>query len=137
MHERRSAERVPGPSDRGAAMVMGHSLAQWSKWYDIDFHKRESQQAVDAMATWRHSLLSSPDQPAQIQQPTALQHAPLQQPATAPEPGPSSQHAAADVLVEGWDDAADMDEGWSSDGDEAVSFHDEDDDDFSIDIEDS
>ena len=49
----------------------------------------------------------------------------------------SSQHAAADVLVEGWDDAADMDEGWSSDGDEAVSFHDEDDDDFSIDIEDS
>ena len=39
------------------------------------------------------------------------------------------------MLVEGWDDAAGMDEGWSSDGDEAVSFHDEDDDDFSIDIE--
>ena len=29
------------------------------------------------------------------------------------------------------------DEGWSSDGDEAVSFHDEDDEHFSIDIEDS
>ena len=42
----------------GAAMVMGHSLAQWSKWYDLDFHSRESQQAVDAMATWRDQLLS-------------------------------------------------------------------------------
>ena len=137
VHERRSAERVPGPCDRGAAMVMGHSLAQWSKWYDIDFHKRESQQAVDAMSTWRHSLLSSPDQPAQLQQTTAPQLAPLPQAPTSPEPGPSSQHDAADDMYEGWDDRAELDEGWSSDGDEVVSFHDEDDEDFSIDIEDS
>ena len=129
VHERRSAGRVPGPSDRGAAMVMGHALAQWSKWYDIDFHTRESQQAVDAMATWRNSLLSSPDQPAQIQHATAPQQAPLSQAATSPESGHSSpsQH-----------DASDMDAGWSSvDDDESVSFHDEDDDDFAIDIHDS
>lgn len=151
VHERRSAERVPGPSDRGAAMVMGHSLAQWSKWYDVDFHSRESQQAVDAMATWRHNLLSSPDQPAQQQQTIAPQQAPLPHnpAATTPEPGPSSpgQHAAADDMGEAWNDAADMDEGWSSasdeslsshaDSDECMSFHDEDDEDFSIDIEDS
>ena len=137
VHERRSAERVPGPSDRGASMVMGHSLAQWSKWYDIDFHKRESQQAVDAMSTWRHSLLNTPDQPAQLQQTTAPQLTPLPQLATSPEPGPSSQHDAADAMDAGWESASDLDEGWSSDGDEAVSFHDEDDEDFSIDIEDS
>ena len=63
--ERRSAERVPGPADRGASMVMGHSLKQWDKWYDVNLHSREAQQAVNAMDTWRHAVLSSPDQPSQ------------------------------------------------------------------------
>ena len=58
VHERRSEERVDGPKDRGAAMVMGHSLAQWSKWYDLDFHAREAQEAVNDMACWREELLS-------------------------------------------------------------------------------
>lgn len=61
--ERRSPERVQGPTDRGAAMVMGHSVKQWDQWYDLDFHARHAQQAVDAMSTWRQALLAQP-QPA-------------------------------------------------------------------------
>ena len=60
VHERRSAERVEGPSDKGAAMVMGHSVKQWDKWYDLDFHARHAQQAVDAMATWRNNHYQLP-----------------------------------------------------------------------------
>ena len=56
--ERRSEARVAGPNDRGAAMVMGHSVQQWDKWYDLDFHARQAQQAVDAMSTWRQTLLA-------------------------------------------------------------------------------
>ena len=117
--ERRSAERVGGPSDRGAAMVMGHSLAQWTKWYDLDFHAREAQQAVDAMSTWRHNLLSpqasaSPSTPLQ-----PLPQPELQQQATANQPSPTeSQDAIADHVC--------TDEG----GDD-----DDDDHDFFIDIE--
>lgn len=59
--ERQSAEAVAGPSARGAAMVMGHSLRQWHEWYDIDFHTRLAQDAVTAMRRWRHALLQPAD----------------------------------------------------------------------------
>ena len=55
--ERRSDDAVPGPSDRGAAMVMGHSDRQWANWYDVKFHARLAQHAVDAMKLWRTALL--------------------------------------------------------------------------------
>ena len=77
VHERRSEGRVEGPKDNGAAMVMGHSVQQWSKWYDLDFKAREAQAAVDAMTPWREALLSSSQPSSQQQQ---------QQP-----PSPSSQ----------------------------------------------
>ena len=101
--ERRSAERVGGPSDRGAAMLMGHSLAQWTKWYDLDFHARETQQAVDAMSTWRHNLLTpqasaSPSTPLQ-----PLPQPELQQQVTANQPSPTkSQDAIAKRCVPCW-----------------------------------
>ena len=99
-------------------MVMGHSLAQWTKWYDLDFHAREAQQAVDAMSTWRHNLLSpqasaSPSTPLQ-----PLPQPKLQQQATANQPSPTeSQDAIADHVC--------TDEGGGDD----------DDHDFFIDIE--
>ena len=55
--ERRGADRVAGPSDRGAAMVMGNSERTWDAIYDIRFHRRHAQHAVDAMTVWRSSLL--------------------------------------------------------------------------------
>lgn len=55
--ERRSSDRAAGPSDAAAARVMGHSAEQWSKWYDVHLHNRESQNAVDAMSTWRQHML--------------------------------------------------------------------------------
>jgi len=83
--ERRSEARVAGPNDRGAAMVMGHSVQQWDKWYDLDFHARQAQQAVDAMSTWRQTLLAQAAQP----QPQAQL---LPQPQPQPQP---CMHAAA------------------------------------------
>ena len=64
--ERRSDDAVPGPSDRGAAMVMGHSDRQWTNWYDVKFHAKLAQHAVDAMKLWRLALMhgAAPDQPA-------------------------------------------------------------------------
>ena len=63
--ERRSNARVTGPSDEGASFVMGHSLAQWDKWYDMHFHSRIGQKAVDDMRSWRQALLqASPAEPA-------------------------------------------------------------------------
>lgn len=78
VHERRSHSRVEGPSDSAAAMVMGHSVHQWSKWYDLDFKAREAQQAVDAMTPWREALLSA-HEPSQHQQ-QQQQHPPSSQP---------------------------------------------------------
>ena len=74
--ERRSDQRVTGPNERGAALVMGHSVKQWDDWYDLKFHARQAQDAVDAMSSWRQALLSPPAQPQQVQpaaqpQPTA------------------------------------------------------------------
>lgn len=55
--ERCSDNPAPGPSDRGAAMVMGHSTRQWLDWYDVKFHAKLAQHAVDAMKAWRHAML--------------------------------------------------------------------------------
>ncbi|DBA81080.1 TPA: hypothetical protein ACH3X2_000803 [Trebouxia sp. C0005] len=56
--ERRSSDRVEGPSDRGAAMAMGHSQDAWNKHYEMQrhFHPRDCQAAVNAMDTWRDNL---------------------------------------------------------------------------------
>ena len=93
--ERRSEERVAGPSDRGAAMVMGHSVKQWDKWYDLNFHARQAQQAVNAMTTWRQALLSPAAQPQQapvLQQPQPASQ-PQQQPQLAASPAPIALHS--------------------------------------------
>lgn len=57
--ERMSDGAAAGPSDRGAAMIMGHSVKQWHDWYDLKFHSRLAQNAVNAMQEWRHSLLDA------------------------------------------------------------------------------
>ena len=38
--ERQSNSAAAGPSNQGAAMVMGHSVKQWDKWYDMRYHPR-------------------------------------------------------------------------------------------------
>ena len=47
-----------GPSDRGAAYLMGNSVLQWDRVYDVNFGQREAQGAVEAMAAWRQGLLA-------------------------------------------------------------------------------
>ena len=61
--ERTSDDAAAGPLDRGAAMVMGHSVKQSRDWYDLKFHCRLAQNAVDSMQGWRHCLLDA--QPVQ------------------------------------------------------------------------
>ena len=60
--ERRSDDRVQGPSDRGAAMAMGNSQEAWNRYYEVErhFHPKDCQSAVDAMNIWRHELSSTP-----------------------------------------------------------------------------
>lgn len=65
--ERRDDARVVGPSDQGAALIMGNSVAQWDKWYDMQFEGRLGQNAVDAMASWRQALLNGPDAEPDVQ----------------------------------------------------------------------
>ena len=55
--ERRSADRVPGPEDTQAAMVMGNTTRKWTQSYDLRFKKREFQAGVNAMQSWRAALL--------------------------------------------------------------------------------
>ena len=55
--ERRSKARVEGPSDVGASQVMGNSVAQWDKTYDLEYDSRNAQEAVNAMDKWRGCLL--------------------------------------------------------------------------------
>ena len=56
--ERASNNAVAGPSNQGAAMVMGHSEQQWRRWYDMQFHPRLAQNAVDDMQSWRSAWLT-------------------------------------------------------------------------------
>lgn len=62
--ERQSDNPAPGPSDRGAAMIMGHSTRQWQDWYDCKFHSRLGQNAVNAMQMWRNAMLQGVDSSA-------------------------------------------------------------------------
>ncbi|KAL3152850.1 hypothetical protein ABBQ38_012165 [Trebouxia sp. C0009 RCD-2024] len=57
--ERQSNSATAGPSNQGAAMVMGHSVKQWDKWYDMQYHPRLAQNAVDGMQSWRAAMLQS------------------------------------------------------------------------------
>ena len=40
-------------------MVMGHSVKQLYDWYDLKFHSRLAQNAVDSMQGWRRCLLDA------------------------------------------------------------------------------
>lgn len=62
--ERCSAEAVGGPSNTGAARIMGNSVERWAISYDRNLHKREVQAAADAMEGWREELLALVDQSA-------------------------------------------------------------------------
>lgn len=64
--ERMSEGAAVGPSNRGAAMVMGHSVKQWHDWYDLKFHSRLAQDAVNSMQDWRQSLLDGEAAPASV-----------------------------------------------------------------------
>ena len=55
--ERSSDGAVAGPSNQGAAMVMGHSENQWRRWYDLQYHPRLAQNAVNDMQLWRAAML--------------------------------------------------------------------------------
>ena len=55
--ERASNSAAAGPSNQGAAMVMGHSEQQWRNWYDMQFHPRLAQNAVNSMQLWRTAML--------------------------------------------------------------------------------
>ena len=55
--ERRSLDAAPGPSNVGAATVMGNSVGQWDRSYDLGMRSRETQAAVDAMPQWREAML--------------------------------------------------------------------------------
>ena len=55
--ERCSHDAAPGPSNTKAAMVMGHHTKQWLDWYEVKFHSRLAQHAVDAMTLWRNAML--------------------------------------------------------------------------------
>ena len=59
VEERQSNSAAAGPSNEGAAMVMGHSVKQWHKWYDMQYHPRMAQNAVDGMQSWRAAMLQS------------------------------------------------------------------------------
>ena len=40
------------------ATVMGNSVAQWDRAYDLGMRSRETQAAVDAMPAWRQAMLT-------------------------------------------------------------------------------
>ena len=146
VHERRSAERVEGPSDKGAAMVMGHSPKQWDKWYDLDFHARHAQQAVDAMATWRNNLLSSQALSAATTSAPQLQQSPnIMQPSLESFESPAVNEEDEEVLYDDEDsgdemyedeDDDDVELATSSDHDNVDELDANEDGDFFVDIED-
>ena len=48
-----------GPSDRGAAMIMGHSTKQWLEWDNPELHPSMAQNAASAMQAriWKFAML--------------------------------------------------------------------------------
>lgn len=49
---------MPGPLDHQAAMAMGNSERAWTDFYDKHYQRRECQAGIQAMASWRSSMLS-------------------------------------------------------------------------------
>jgi len=58
--ERESLDRAAGPENAGAALIMGNSETQWRGSYDLSHTRRETQQAVADMASWRRAMLGKP-----------------------------------------------------------------------------
>ena len=50
---------APGPSPAAAALVMGNSVQEWSRTYDVHRTRREMQRAIDDMVAWREYMLQS------------------------------------------------------------------------------
>jgi hypothetical protein len=48
---------TPGPSNQGAAVIMGNSVGTWDRAYWKNKRLREAEQAGKAMAVYRESLL--------------------------------------------------------------------------------
>ena len=55
--EQQSHNAAAGSSNQGAAMVMSHSDQQWDNLYDMHYHPRVAQNAVDGMQSWRAAIL--------------------------------------------------------------------------------
>lgn len=55
--ERRSVDRVEGPVDKAAAMIMGHCERVWDEAYDRHYDMRNAAQGVQAMERWREGVL--------------------------------------------------------------------------------
>ena len=62
--ERESCDRAARPDNAGAALIMGNSESQWKRSYDLSHTRRETQQAVAAMGSWRAAMLgrAEPDE---------------------------------------------------------------------------
>ena len=65
--ERMGADRVEGPENHQAAMLMGNTVRTWLKHYDKNYLAREAQAGVDAMGTWRQGMLNKTSQPPSSQ----------------------------------------------------------------------
>ena len=74
VEERRSAGRVAGPADRGAAMKMGHNVETRDTYHKFKyFHPQECQAAVNDMDVWREAVTQPAATPADAStQPTAV-----------------------------------------------------------------
>jgi hypothetical protein len=60
--ERMREERVAGPSNRGAARIMGNCEERWAISYAVNLPSREVQAAAEAMEQWRQELLALTEQ---------------------------------------------------------------------------
>lgn len=47
---------VDGPSNQGAAYIMGNSVERWAISYDRNLHSRNVRMCVEAMESWREEL---------------------------------------------------------------------------------
>ena len=110
--ERMSEDRAPGPSDEGAAMVMGHSTNAWRKNYDKRYFSRTCQNTVDAMGVWKQTMLDRAKAKQANQQDTHV--AP-----SAPPASPADEADMGDEYEASFIDDSDLETvPWSSDEDE-------------------
>ena len=63
--ERGAAGRVGGPEDDEAAQLMGNSPRSWKEVYNLNFSRRQAQNAVLKMGDWRANMLSPPEPTAE------------------------------------------------------------------------